>query len=214
MFGRFILILLAAGAACFFFFYPAILSTAGRYLAPEGTGGAEVVILEGTEVVKESAVRIGLNFISTGRAERLVIVYQNAENDGIFGLSPGYDLFLAQKLGERGLKGDQIQIFHVPQVHPITLTEAQFVLSTLSRKKVQKAILVTEDFHTRRSYWTYKGIGAPLGIDIIPYPNFPMFKSDNWWQEGMGVRSFLGESVKFFYYWCRGYIPFKSLAVN
>jgi hypothetical protein len=100
--GRFFLILLVAGGACLLFFYQGILSTAGRYLAPEGTGGAEVVILEGAEVVREQAVRIGLNLISSGRAERLVVVCQNFECNEIFGRPLDYDLFLAQKLGDRG----------------------------------------------------------------------------------------------------------------
>ena len=212
--GRFFLIILVAGGIGLFFFYQAILSAAGRYLAPEGTGGAEVVILEGAEVIREPAVRIGLNLIASGRAERLMVVYQNSEDNGIFGWPLEYDLFLAQKLGDRGLKKDQIQIVSVPQEHPITLTEARIVLFNLSQGKIQRAILVTEDFHTRRSYWTYKGVGASLGIDIIPYPYFTRFKSDTWWHQGMGVRSFLEECLKFFYYLCRGYIPLKSLVVN
>ena len=48
----FFITFLAAVALLAYFFYPAILSAGGRYLAPAGTGNAEAVILEGTEVVK------------------------------------------------------------------------------------------------------------------------------------------------------------------
>jgi hypothetical protein len=99
----------------------------------------------------------------------------------------------------------------VPREHPITFHEARLVLSRLSNEKIQSAILVAENFHTRRSYWAYKKIGKNLGIDIIPSPYFGRFKSDSWWQEADGFRSFFGESVKFLYYVFRGHIPIKSL---
>jgi hypothetical protein len=47
----------------------------GKYLAPEGKGRADVVILEGSEVIKERTGRVGMELISSGRAKRLAVVY-------------------------------------------------------------------------------------------------------------------------------------------
>lgn len=206
----FFIAFLAAGAILAYFFYPAILSAGGRYLAPAGTGNADAVILEGTEVIKERTVRTGMGLISAGRAKKLVVVCQDSEERPL-GLPTDYELFLINKITDLGLSRDLISVLIVPREHPITLHEARLVLSRLSKEKIQSAILVAENFHTRRSYWAYKKTGKDLGIDIIPYPYFGRFKSDSWWQEADGFRNFVGESMKFLYYVFRGHIPIKSL---
>jgi hypothetical protein len=208
-----VLALLAVGAILLFFFYPTVLCAGGRYLAPEGKGKADVVILEGSEVIKERTVRVGMELIASGRAKRLAVVYQDSEERAL-GLPPDYGLFLIQKIGELGLKKDQISVYVVPREHPITLNEARIVLSKLAMDKTPNAIVLAEGFHTRRTYWTYKQVGKALGIDIIPYPHFSRFQVDSWWQKAEGFRDFLGESIKFLYYVLRGCIPIKSLMVN
>ena len=205
------LLFLVVAGGLLYFFHPAVLTAAGRYLAPEGSGKADVVILEGEEMIKEQAVKVGMGLIESGRARGLVVVYQNSNEEKPFGKPSDYTLFLIQKIGDLGLKRDQIKVFSVPQDHPITLNEARVVLSHLSDDKIQSAILVTKDFHSRRSYWVYKKVGTPLRIDIIPHPYFSRFKVDGWWQEARGVRNFFEESMKFLYYLLRGYIPLKSL---
>ena len=204
-------VLLGVGVVFLVFYYQAILIGAGRFLAPEGVGRADVVILEGTELIREKAIDTGKGLLSTGRAHRLVLVYQKSEDEMIFGRPLDYNLFLGQKLEELGLRKDQFQMLEVPKKHPITLVEAKCVLSNLSKNGARSAILLSEDFHTRRSYWTYKQVGIPLGIEIIPCPYFMTYRNDTWWQQANGIRNFIGESLKFFYYLLRGYIPLKSL---
>ena len=208
------LLFLVVAGVLLYFFHPVVLTAAGRYLAPEGAGKADVVVLEGGELVREQAVKIGMRLISSGRANGLVVVYQESENEKAFGKPADYALFLIQKIGDLGLKKDQIKIISVPQEHPITLSEARVVLSHLSGDKIQSAILVTEGFHSRRSYWVYKEVGIPLRIDIIPYPYFSRFKIDGWWRQAWGVRNFVEESVKFCYYLLRGYVPLKSMVAT
>lgn len=196
------------------FYYQTILIGAGRFLALERLGKADVVILEGTELIREEAVRTGLKLLSSGNARRLVVVYQESEDEKIFGRPLNYNIFLMRELEKLGLKEDQIIILEVPKEHPITLTEAQMVLSNISKRGVKSAILLAEDFHTRRSYWTYRKVGSPLGIEIIPCAYFTRYRNENWWEKAEGLREFFWESIKFFYYLVRGYIPVKSLLVT
>lgn len=189
----------------------AILIGAGRFLAPERAGKGDVIILEGTELIREDAVRIGLKLLSSGNARRLVVVYQKSENERIFGRPANYGLYLAKELEELGLEKDQIIVLEVPKDHPITLTEAQVVLSSLSRMGIKSAILVAEGFHTRRSLWAYRKMGMPLSIEIIPHPYFIKYQNENWWQQVYGTGEFFEEGLKFIYYLFRGYIPVKSL---
>ena len=196
------------------FYYQTILIGMGRFLALERLGKADVVILEGTELIREEAVMTGLKLISSGNARRLVIVYQESEEEKIFGRPLDYNLYLIRKLKDLGLKEDQIIVLGVPKEHPITLTGAQIVLSNISKRGVKSAILLAEDFHTRRSYWTYRKVGSSLGIEIIPHAYFTKYRNENWWEKAEGLREFFGESIKFFYYLVRGYIPVKSILVT
>jgi hypothetical protein len=195
-------------------YYKNILKDAGRFLAPEEMGEADVVVLEGTELIREDAARIGLELLSHRKAKQMVVVYQNSENEQIFAHPSNYSHFLTQKFEDMGLKKDQIRAIGVPADHPITLVEAKIVLSDLSKQGVKSAILLAEGFHTRRSFWTYKKIGLPLGIKIIPYPYFMTYKNENWWRDIDGVGAFAIELLKFFYYVLRGYVPVKSLLVT
>lgn len=207
------LIIFAAGGVFIFYSYQAILSTAGSYLAPQGSGKADVVILEGSELVKEGAALAGVGMISSGKGKKLIIVYHELD-DNLLGRPSPYGAFLAQKLEALGLRREQIEVMEVPEGHPITLNEARVVLASLSGKGIKSAILLAEDFHTRRSYWAYKEVGSGLGIDIAPQPYFARFNSHNWWRQARGIRNFAGESIKFFYYLLRGYLPLKSLVVT
>jgi len=194
--------------------YQTMLKEAGRYLAPEGKGEADIVIIEGEELVKEKAVEVGLGLLASNRVKGIVIVtQQNGENGGNFGL-PNYNLLMAKKLESHGIRKSQFRIINVPIEHPITLIEAKIVLQKISQKGIKKVTLVARGFHTRRSYWVYKQVGSSLGLEIIPHPIFIKFKRDNWWQHDQGLREFAGESLKFFYYLLRGYIPVKSLLVT
>ncbi len=192
-------------------FYQPILIWMGGYLAPESPGKAEAVILEGTELMREEAVGIGLRYLSSGKAERMVVVYQYSKNERIFGRPSNYSLYLTRELEKLGLRKGQIIVLEVPKEHPITLTEARIVLSDLSQRGIKSAVLVAEGFHTRRSLWTYRQVGLPLGIEIIPSPYFTEYSNKGWWQKIEGVRDFAEESVKFFYYLVSGYIPVRSL---
>jgi hypothetical protein len=193
--------------------YKHILIAAGKFLAPEGEGNADVVILENTELIREKGLKISMDMLSSGRTNLLVIVYQNSGDERIFDRPSNYTVLITQKLEDLGLKKDQFQVIEVPMEHPITLTEAQTVLSILSRSGLKSAILLAEGFHTRRSYWAYKQIGASLGIKIIPYPYFSKYRNEDWWTKVNGISDFSYELLKFIYYLLRGYVPVKSLLV-
>ena len=208
------LLFLAAAGGLLYFCHPAVFAAAGRYLALEGEGSADVVILEGEEMITEEAVKVGVGIVRSGRARGLVIVYQNSDRERPLGKPADYTLFLMQKMGDWGLKSDQMRVFSVPQDHPITLNEARVVLSHLSGDKIQSAILVAKDFHARRSYWAYKKVGTPLGVRMIPHPYFSRFKNDAWWRDSRGVRNFAEEAVKFLGYVLWGHIPLKSLVMD
>jgi hypothetical protein len=200
--------------AIVFLFYETILMEAGRFLAPEGRGDADVVIVEGVELIKEKALEMGIRMLSSGRANRLVVVDYGSVVEQSFDRRENRAIFLTRKLEGLGLKADRMQWIEVPVAHPVTLGEAQFVLSVLSKNGVRSAILLADGFHIRRSYWAYKEVGSSFGIEIIPCPYFVSYRNENWWRKIEGVRAFARELAKFVYYVLCGYIPVKSLVTT
>jgi hypothetical protein len=205
------IVLLGLALACLVLFYQTILIGSGKFLAPEVAGKADVLVLEGTELIRERPVRAGMELVASGRANRMVVVvHQDLAGGGIFALQ-NYARLVARDLEALGLRRDQFQVIEVPTNHPITLTEAQIALTNLSRSGVRSVILMAEGFHARRSFWVYKQVGTPLGMKIYLYPYFRTYEIKAWWRTVDGRYDFIAESLKLFYYVIKGYIPVKSL---
>jgi hypothetical protein len=211
-FAKIILVVLVVLSGLILMHRP-ILSGAGKFLAPTSKESAEVVILEGTQIAKRSALKTGIALLSDGRAHRMVVVLHAPLREGeVFALPGVYPQFLIDELVCLGLKKEKVEIISAPiPGHPITLSEARFVVTKLSREGVRSAILVCEGFHTRRSFAVYKQEGDKLGLHIVPCSYFTEYKSDSWWRDTQGISDFLVESLKLSYYLLRGYLSMGAL---
>lgn len=193
--------------------YQSLLISAANFLAPTGTGEAQVVILEGTQVVRKGAIEAGRILMAPQKGTRLVVVlHQTAREEELFALPAPYPLLVKRELERLGLKRDQFLIIISPVSHPVTLTEARFVLAELSRSNVRSAILVSEGFHTRRSLRVYEQEGKKRNIRIIPHPYFSHYSREQWWLNTEGMRAFVTEYLKLGYYYLRGYISLSILS--
>jgi uncharacterized SAM-binding protein YcdF (DUF218 family) len=68
-------------------------------------------------------------------------------------------------------------------------------------------IVVTEPYHTRRSYYTFRKVFKGSGIRVMLYPvQNSWYKVDDWWKTRSGFRLTGEEYVKLVYYLIRGYI--------
>ena len=191
-------------------FNEALLIRTGRFMAPQDIGTADVAILEGAESLETGAVNVAINLLSSGRASCIIVVlHRPSENRKQFALDEGYSSLVKKRLKALGLDEKQFMIVVTPVHHPITLTEATVVLKTLSQEGVKNAFLLSNGFHTRRSFLVYQYVGRPLAINIIPLAYFNDFQLDNWWRHEEGLREFLSELFKLVYYQVRGYIPTK-----
>jgi hypothetical protein len=106
-----------------------ILTGAGMFLAPTSKESADVLILEGTQIAKRSALKTGITLLSNGRANRMVVVLHSPLREGeVFTLPEEYPQFLIDELVRLGLKKEKIEIIPAPiPGHPITLSEARFI---------------------------------------------------------------------------------------
>ncbi len=205
----FLLFLVLLGWAGYGFREP-IWEKAGQFMAPQGDYKADVVILEGTDYIPTGLMEAGLALIACGKVKKIiVVVHQIAPAHRLFGMNGDYADIVRRKLRDTGLKEEQFKILAVPKRHPITLTEAQFVLKALEPEKIASAILVALSYHTRRSYMAYAHVAQPLAIKIYPLACFPEGHLEKWWEDQGSFRDFGTESLKMLYYLAFGHIPFK-----
>ncbi len=117
-----------------------ILNRAGDFLAPLSKEKAEVVILEGTETIRNGAVKEGVDLLQNSKTRRLVVVMHLHEKEGqLFAIQEEYPRMLRKKLKTLGLREEQLEIILVPiNDHPITLTEARFVMAHISERGCPK----------------------------------------------------------------------------
>jgi hypothetical protein len=195
------------------FMHKTILTAAGRFMAPTTTETAEILILEGTQLANKSALKTGMTLLSEGRAKRMIVVLHAPLKEGQIHLLPkNYPQFITDEFTLPGLKKEKIEVITAPiPGHPITLTEARFVVAQLVQKKVRSAILVSNGFHTRRSYGLYKQEGEQSGLHVVPYAHFTDYKCDSWWRDVQGINDFFGESVKLIYYLLFGHLSVGAL---
>jgi hypothetical protein len=67
-----------------------------------------------------------------------------------------------------GVKKEKVEVISAPiPGHPITLSEARYVVAKLAKDGVQSAILLSSGFHTRRSVGVYRQEGAKLRERIV-----------------------------------------------
>lgn len=193
-----------------FSFREALLIRAGNFMAPRATGTADVAILEGEEGPETGAVNIGISLLSSGRVSRIVVVlHRLSKNKKQFALEEDYPDLLKKRLNASGLREKQFTVMVTPVHHPITLAEATIVLGALSKEGIKNALLLSNGFHTRRSFLVYQYVGRPLAIHIIPVAYFNDYQLDDWWLHEEGLREFTSELFKLVYYLIRGYIPTK-----
>ena len=183
-------------------------------MAPDGQEEAEVVIVEGTQVVKNMAIDAGTKLLTEGKAGHMLVVvlHKSSKEDQLFAIQDRYTQLLLNESEKMSPGRTKFQVILAPiGGHPITLAEARFVVAKLSKGGIKSAILLSEGFHTRRSYGVYRQEGVRVGLRIIPCAYFSGYGRDDWWQHAEGVYDFLQESSKLAYYLLRGYLSVEFL---
>jgi uncharacterized SAM-binding protein YcdF (DUF218 family) len=76
-----------------------------------------------------------------------------------------------------------------------TRSEAQFIGSYLRAHGLNRILLVTSNFHTRRAAWLMRHENPGLQVDVVPAPD-PRFTPNAWWKSRTGQKTFLIEWIK------------------
>lgn len=210
---RITFIFVLALALVLYVFHSAILRAAGRYLGPTSAEHVEAAVIEGAQIVEKSLLAAGARLLEEGIADRITVVLQQPTREAAIPLLPhDYPELVRKELQRIGVPAGKAEVISVPiESHPVTLSEARFVTARLSQLNFRRVILVTEGFHSRRSYTLYKQEGRKYNLHVVPYSFFGEYNIDSWWTDKQGISDFLSETFKLAYYIVNGYISFAAL---
>ncbi len=79
-----------------------------------------------------------------------------------------------------------------------TFDEAADALAMAQKEGWKRIILVTDEFHTRRSLLAFKKVfeGSDIEVQVAGAPN-EVFSADNWWKSDRGIVAYFGETIKY-----------------
>lgn len=105
---------------------------------------------------------------------------------------------------EQGVPEEAIEV--LPTVVAGTIDEANLAIKTAQERNLKSLLLVTSNYHTRRTLWTFERAAhrtdLPIEIGIVSAPNERQSSSlIYWWTTVRGWRNIGGEYVKTIYYW-------------
>jgi uncharacterized SAM-binding protein YcdF (DUF218 family) len=82
-----------------------------------------------------------------------------------------------------------------------TIEEAKIVDDELTRRGVSKALVVTSDFHTRRSRSLFEARGSGKVRYVVVASDYPEFDPEAWWHSRQGAKTLFLEYLKTLYTW-------------
>lgn len=154
-----------------------------------------IIILAGNPYTRiESAVR----FYKDGYAKEIYLTTPKAM------AIKEYDFLLSQnEIAKKVLLHNGIDNFkQIPSLKngaTSTLDEAYDSADYFKNRDIRRVILVTDSFHTRRSYHAFEKIFKEKNIDIIieaKAAKNSLYDETNWWRVEAGIADYVLESIK------------------
>jgi uncharacterized SAM-binding protein YcdF (DUF218 family) len=100
-----------------------------------------------------------------------------------------------------GLKGPDILVVNQGKS---TYAQAEKMLEVMENNNFKSAIVVTSDFHTRRTKYIFKKIFSRNKFDVIVSANHSKrFNPSHWWKNAEHAKILFYEYTKLAWYWFR-----------
>ena len=132
-----------------------------------------------------------------------VIIIARAEDTPVvdLGLLPNDTDISAAVMEKLGVPPEKIIILPVPGGVTSTFDEAVACRGYAEANHVQRIILVTSAFHTRRARWIFARMlaGLPVELEMVAVP-YTGFDQTNWWKNENGLIALNNEYINLNYY--------------
>jgi uncharacterized SAM-binding protein YcdF (DUF218 family) len=162
-----------------------------------------VMLLNGGENTRPF---VAAALVKAGWARKILVADVAPSSTMLDGILPAYHEINRRVMIQRGVPEDDILI--LPGKGVSTFDEAESLSIFLKDRPSAKVLVVTDDFHTRRSRWAFaRALGDRAGQTSFISAKTEDFFMDAWWKDERGVAIILSEYLKMAYYVARyGYV--------
>lgn len=136
-----------------------------------------------------------------GVAPKIVIPVEEEFPSMKLGLMPNRTKVMAQVLMAQGVPEEQIILLDTPGGVTSTWDETVVLREYIQAESLERVVIVTTAFHTRRARWIFSrqldGLGVQLGMSPA---EDRQFNERNWWLVEAGLITYVNEYIKFVFY--------------
>ena len=164
-----------------------------------------IVVLSGSSTYRERTAWAA-KLYREGRAPIVILT-----NDSLIGgwdrveeRNPYFYELAAKELQQGGVPNEKIQV--VSDIALGTYEESLGLRDYATAHKLNRLLIVTSAYHSRRALWSMRRASERSGIEVgldSPPPGWQTPAPSIWWMRRKGWRVVAGEYVKMIYYWLR-----------
>jgi uncharacterized SAM-binding protein YcdF (DUF218 family) len=152
-----------------------------------------VLILTGGDTPRPFAAAA---LVKAGFASQVLVTHVKVGSPSVI---PECDVLFRRILVKRGVPSSNYTV--LPAQATTTYDEAQALKQFLKDKPDAKVIVLSNDFHTRRSRWIFQRVfgkqASQLSFVSAPLDGYPQ---DGWWRDEEGVVTIGSEYLKLIFY--------------
>lgn len=168
----------------------------------ELTSADAIVVLSGSSTYKERAAWAA-KLYREGRAPIVILTNDSLISgwNNVEERNPYFYERAAKELEQRGVPAEKIQV--VSGIALGTYEESLGLRDYATAQKLNRLLIVTSAYHSRRALWSMRHAcersGIEVGVDSPP-PGWQTPAPSTWWLRRWGWRVVAGEYVKMLYY--------------
>jgi uncharacterized SAM-binding protein YcdF (DUF218 family) len=178
-------------------FHQSILTAYAQWFVVRNAtvGGDAIICLSGD---RETRIPECLRLWNEGYAPRLFVTAERPKNKEFNQLELSHLQFAQAVTKRMGLDAKWELLPSQSGGATSTFDEAADALQVARQEKWEKIILVTDEFHTRRSLLAFQKVFAGSGVEIQAAGAVnEVFAIDDWWKSDRGILAYFGETIKY-----------------
>jgi uncharacterized SAM-binding protein YcdF (DUF218 family) len=164
-----------------------------------------IVVLSGSSTYRERTAWAA-KLYREGRAPIVILTNDSLISgwDKVEERNPYFYELAAKELQRQGVPPEKIRV--VSDIALGTYEEMLGLRDYASAHKLNRLLIVTSAYHSRRALWSMRHAAERSGIEVgidSPPPGWQTPAASIWWMRRRGWRVVAGEYVKMIYYWMR-----------
>lgn len=173
-----------------------LLEGAGSFLnVTEEPRPADLIFILGGDMhIRPSAAA---ELYRDGFAPRIVMSRVEDTPGSAMGIYPNETDASVMLLTRLGVPDSAIVMLKTPGGVTSTREEADQLHQYLDRHPASRVLVVTSDYHTRRTRWLMESEMSDLPTEFSMYGATPEFDASNWWRSETGFIAYMEEYAKF-----------------